>query len=93
MPVCFPLLYLSTSFILIINIVTAMISILFWLVQEGRDKRFLIQKLCQAQKRMSGARSSASNSSQERGRYHRSHSREGSGVFLVQQAPDSVTQV
>ncbi|XP_041958584.1 LOW QUALITY PROTEIN: nodal modulator 1 [Alosa sapidissima] len=73
------------------------------LAMEGRDKRFLIQKLCQAQKRVSAARSSAARSSSshssvspmshERSRYHSTPSRDDSAVFLVQPAPDSATQV
>uniref|UniRef100_A0A8C8CAH8 Transmembrane channel-like protein n=1 Tax=Oncorhynchus tshawytscha TaxID=74940 RepID=A0A8C8CAH8_ONCTS len=62
------------------------------LVMDGRDKRFLIQKLCQAQ-RTCAIRSTGSG--------FRSHSsdrvspsyRSNSGIFLVQPPPDSATHV
>lgn len=63
--------------------------------QEGRDKRFLIQKLCQAQKvsvvrsPLSNTRSSSSSSS-----YHTSFSNNFSeSVFLAHPPPDSATHV
>lgn len=63
--------------------------------QEGRDKRFLIQKLCQAQKvsvvrsPLSNPRSSSSSSS-----YHTSFSNNFSeSVFLAHPPPDSATHV
>ncbi|XP_019905338.1 transmembrane channel-like protein 7 [Esox lucius] len=59
------------------------------LAMEGRDKRFLIQKLCQAQ-RTGAVRSQISGS-----RTHSSERdyRSNSGLFLVQPPPDSATQV
>ncbi|XP_042562979.1 transmembrane channel-like protein 7 [Clupea harengus] len=60
------------------------------LAMEGRDKRFLIQKLSYAQKRASAGHSSSSARSN---RFQSTQSRENSGVFLVQPAPDSATQV
>ncbi|KAJ8001818.1 hypothetical protein DPEC_G00173370 [Dallia pectoralis] len=64
------------------------------LAMEGRDKRFLIQKLCQAQS--SCAVRSRISAPQPRSRSSGSGTpsyRSNSGVFLVQPPPDSATQV
>lgn len=62
--------------------------------QEGRDKRFLIQKLCQAQK-ISVVRSPVSKShSSSSPSYHTSFSSNfNESVFLAHPAPDSATHV
>lgn len=63
--------------------------------QEGRDKRFLIQKLYQAQK-ISVVRSPVSNprSSSSSSSYHTSFSNNfNESVFLAHPPPDSATQV
>lgn len=63
--------------------------------QEGRDKRFLIQKLCQAQK-ISVVRSPGSNSQPRRSSssYHTSFSNNfNESVFLAHPPPDSATHV
>lgn len=65
------------------------------LAMEGRDKRFLIHKLCDAQRR-SSARSPPSAiglREPERRRHLSSQDRDGSGVFLVHTGSDSATQV
>ncbi|XP_022061267.1 transmembrane channel-like protein 7 [Acanthochromis polyacanthus] len=68
------------------------------LAMEGRDKRFLIQKLCQAQ-RLSPVRSPVSKSQPRRGSrsspsYHTSFSSNfNEGVFLAHSPPDSSTHV
>lgn len=63
--------------------------------QEGRDKRFLIQKLCQAQK-VSVVRSPASHprSNSSSSSYHTSFSNNfNESVFLAHPPPDSATHV
>lgn len=62
--------------------------------QEGRDKRFLIQKLCQAQK-ISIVRSPVSNPrSSSSSSYHTSFSNNfNESVFLAHPPPDSATHV
>ncbi|KAM9362494.1 transmembrane channel-like protein 7 [Symphorus nematophorus] len=70
------------------------------LTMEGRDKRFLIQKLCQAQ-RLSAVKSPVSKSQPRSGRgsrsspsYHTSFSSNfDDGVFLAHPPPDSSTHV
>ncbi|XP_053186909.1 transmembrane channel-like protein 7 isoform X1 [Scomber japonicus] len=67
------------------------------LVMEGRDKRFLIQKLCQAQK-ISAIRSPVSKSQPRTSRsspsYHTSFSNNfDEAVFLAHSPPDSSTHV
>uniref|UniRef100_A0A3Q3W613 Transmembrane channel-like protein n=1 Tax=Mola mola TaxID=94237 RepID=A0A3Q3W613_MOLML len=65
------------------------------LAMEGRDKRFLIQKLCQAQK-ISVVRSPGSNSQPRRSSssYHTSFSNNfNESVFLAHSPPDSATHV
>ncbi|XP_028256161.1 LOW QUALITY PROTEIN: nodal modulator 1-like [Parambassis ranga] len=66
------------------------------LAMEGRDKRFLIQKLCQAQKlsavRSPGSKSQPRSSSRSSPSYHTSFSNNFSeGVFLAHPPPDSST--
>lgn len=70
------------------------------LAMEGRDKRFLIQKLCQAQRLSSiqspGSKSQARSSRGSRGSpsYHTSFSNNfDEGVFLAHPPPDSSTHV
>lgn len=63
--------------------------------QEGRDKRFLIQKLCQAQK-VAAVRSPVSNprSSSSSSSYHTSFSNNfNERLFLAHPTPDSATHV
>ncbi|KAK5899861.1 hypothetical protein CesoFtcFv8_009289 [Champsocephalus esox] len=61
------------------------------LVVEGRDKRFLIQKLCQAQ-RLSAIKSPASKSQPRSPSYHTSFSNNfNESVFLAHSPPDSST--
>nr|XP_020498466.1 LOW QUALITY PROTEIN: nodal modulator 1-like [Labrus bergylta] len=61
------------------------------LAMEGRDKRFLIQKLCQAQK-VSAIRSPVSRSQPRSPSYHTSFSNNfDEGVFLAHPPPDSST--
>lgn len=67
------------------------------LLKEGRDKRFLIQKLCQAQ-RPSAIKSAGSNvrhrSSSSSSSYHTSFSNNfDEAVFLAHSPPDSSTHV
>ncbi|KAF3843974.1 hypothetical protein F7725_016022 [Dissostichus mawsoni] len=61
------------------------------LVVEGRDKRFLIQKLCQAQ-RLSAIKSPGSKSQPRSPSYHTSFSNNfNESVFLAHSPPDSST--
>ncbi|XP_034542714.1 LOW QUALITY PROTEIN: nodal modulator 1 [Notolabrus celidotus] len=61
------------------------------LAMEGRDKRFLIQKLCQAQ-RVSVARSPVSKSQPRSPSYHTSFANNyNESVFLEHSTPDSFT--
>uniref|UniRef100_A0A7N8X7R5 Transmembrane channel-like protein n=1 Tax=Mastacembelus armatus TaxID=205130 RepID=A0A7N8X7R5_9TELE len=65
------------------------------LAMDGRDKRFLIQKLCQAQRHLA-VKSSASKLHRSRSStsYHTSFSSNfDEGVFLAHPHPDSSTQV
>ncbi|XP_034095087.1 transmembrane channel-like protein 7 [Gymnodraco acuticeps] len=63
------------------------------LVVEGRDKRFLIQKLCQAQ-RLSAIKSPGSKSQPRSPSYHTSFSNNfNESVFLAHSPPDSSTHV
>lgn len=63
------------------------------LVLEGRDKRFLIQKLCQAQ-RLSAIKSPGSKSQPRSPSYHTSFSNNfNESVFLAHSPPDSSTHV
>lgn len=66
------------------------------LAMEGRDKRFLIQKLCQAQRLPAVSRSQprSSRSSRSSPSYHTSFSNNFSeGVVLAHSPPDSYTHV
>uniref|UniRef100_A0A8C8C7J4 Transmembrane channel-like protein n=1 Tax=Oncorhynchus tshawytscha TaxID=74940 RepID=A0A8C8C7J4_ONCTS len=62
------------------------------LVMDGRDKRFLIQKLCQAQRTCAIISTGAGSQSLSSDRVSPSY-RSNSGVFLVQPPPDSATHV
>ncbi|KAM8771926.1 transmembrane channel-like protein 7 [Acanthopagrus schlegelii] len=68
------------------------------LVMEGRDKRFLIQKLCQAQKysaiKSPGSRSQPRSSSRSSPSYHTSFANNFTeSMFLAHPTPDSSTHV
>lgn len=73
-------------------------SVYHFVPQEGRDKRFLIQKLCQAQK-LSAVQSPVSKSQPRRSSrsspsYHTSFSNNfNESVFLAHPPPDSSTHV
>uniref|UniRef100_A0A3B4X3V9 Transmembrane channel-like protein n=1 Tax=Seriola lalandi dorsalis TaxID=1841481 RepID=A0A3B4X3V9_SERLL len=74
-----------------------LLSMCYFVFQEGRDKRFLIQKLCQAQ-RLSAIKSPASKSQPRSSRsspcYHTSFSNNfNEAVFLAHPPPDSSTHV
>uniref|UniRef100_A0A8C7I446 Transmembrane channel-like protein n=1 Tax=Oncorhynchus kisutch TaxID=8019 RepID=A0A8C7I446_ONCKI len=62
------------------------------LVMDGRDKRFLIQKLCQAQRTCAIISTGAGSQSHSSDRVSPSY-RSNSGVFLIQPPPDSATHV
>ena len=67
-------------------------------LQEGRDKRFLIQKLCQAQKysaiKSPGSRSQPRSSSRSSPSYHTSFANNFTeSMFLAHPTPDSSTHV
>ncbi|XP_074485030.1 transmembrane channel-like protein 7 [Sebastes fasciatus] len=66
------------------------------LAMDGRDKRFLIQKLCQAQRLSAVSKSQprSSRSSRSSPSYHTSFSNNfNEGVFLAHSPPDSFTHV